>query len=127
MRVELEHVFQASFNIIHVYIVRYDLDLIVEPRVDSIAMKVTRVAVAERNYLRGVLRAFLLGKKNQKYVIGCFRNVPIRVFDAVAKELAEHSHMPRFRELYQIRKRLQNALESRESKTKWSPWVLSSY
>jgi len=98
-----------------------------EPRIDSIAMKVTRVAIAERNYLRGVLRAFLLGKKNRNYVIDCFRNVPIRVFDAVAKELADYAHMPRFRQLYQIRKNLETALESRESKTKWSRWVLSSY
>jgi hypothetical protein len=90
-------------------------------------MKITRVAVAERNYLSGVLRAFLLGKKNENYVLGCFRNVPIRVFDAVAKELSKYAHKPRFRELYRIRKRLQAALESGESKTKWSPWVISSY
>ncbi|MFW9921361.1 MAG: hypothetical protein ACFFED_17305 [Candidatus Thorarchaeota archaeon] len=90
-------------------------------------MKVTRVAVAERNYLRGILRAFLLGKKNQNYVIGCFKNVPIRVFDEVAKELADYAHVPRFQELYQIRMRLQVELESSTTRTKWSPWVISRY
>ncbi len=90
-------------------------------------MKVTRVAVAERNYLKGILRAFLLGKKNQNYVVGCFKNVPINVFDEVAKELSEFANLPRFGELYQIRKRLEGELSASTSKTKWSPWVLSKY
>ncbi|MDH4214144.1 MAG: hypothetical protein OEV85_09505 [Candidatus Thorarchaeota archaeon] len=90
-------------------------------------MKVTRVAVAERNYLRGILRTYLLGKKNQNYVIGCFRNVPIKVFDEVAKELVEYAQLPRFQELYTIRKLLEEALNKSESRTKWSPWVISQY
>ncbi|MFW9959336.1 MAG: hypothetical protein ACFFCT_14815 [Candidatus Odinarchaeota archaeon] len=90
-------------------------------------MKVTRVAVAERNYLRGILRAYLLGKKNQNYVIGCFRNVPIKVFDEAAKELVEYAQLPRFQELYAIRKLLEEALNKSESRTKWSPWVVSQY
>lgn len=93
----------------------------------SYAMTVTRVAVAERNYLRGILRAYLLGKKNQNYVIGCFRNVPIRVFDEVARELAEYAQLPRFQELYAIRKLLDEALNKSESRTKWSSWVVSQY
>jgi hypothetical protein len=91
------------------------------------AMKVTRVAIAERNYLRGVLRAFLLGKKNENYVIGCFKNVPIKLYDEVAAELSAYSNQPRFAELYQIRKRLQANLTTSETKTRWSPWVLSKY
>ncbi len=91
------------------------------------AMKVTRVATAERNYLRGVLRAYLLGKKNENYVIGCFKNVPIKLYDEVAAELSEYSNQPRFAELYQIRKRLQTNLTTSETKTRWSPWVLSKY
>ena len=90
-------------------------------------MKVTRVVVVERNYLRGILRAFLLCKKNQNYVIGCFRNVPIKVFDEVARELAEYAQLPRFQELYAIRKLLEEALNNSESMTRWSPWVVSQY
>lgn len=90
-------------------------------------MKVTRVAVAERNYLRGVLRAYLLGKKNENYVVGCFKNVPIKLYDEVAAELSAYSNQPRFAELYKIRKRLQANLNTSASKTRWSPWVLSKY
>ena len=108
--------------------VRYILLVLIrEIKNISNVMKVTRVSVAERNYLRGILRAFLLGKKNQNYVVGCFRNVPINVFDEVAKELAEYAHLPRFQELYTIRKLLETALINSESRTKWSPWVVSQY
>lgn len=92
-----------------------------------VEMKVTRVAVAERNYLRGILRAFLLGKKNQNYVVGCFRNIPIRIYDEVVEELAVYSNKPRFQELYKIRKQLKNALSTRKSRSRWSPWVINSY
>ncbi|MFW9850381.1 MAG: hypothetical protein ACFFF4_14710 [Candidatus Thorarchaeota archaeon] len=90
-------------------------------------MKVTPLAVAERNYLRGVLKAFLEGKKNQNYVLGCFRNVPIKVFDEIAKDLSSHSEQPRFKELYEIRKKLQDALSENPCKTRFSPWVISRY
>ena len=92
-----------------------------------VEMKVTRVAVAEQNYLRGILRAFLLGKKNQNYVVGCFRNVPIKIYDAVAGELAVYRNKPRFQELYQIRKQLKIALSNSKSRSRWSPWVISCY
>ncbi|MHA2425711.1 MAG: hypothetical protein ACXAEF_13050 [Candidatus Thorarchaeota archaeon] len=92
-----------------------------------VEMKTTPIAKAERNYLRGILRAFLRGKKNQNYVVGCFRNVPIKVYDEVAKQLHAYSNQPRFRELYQIRKRLQEALTTSTSRTRWSPWVISCY
>ncbi|MHA1936528.1 MAG: hypothetical protein ACW97A_14760 [Candidatus Thorarchaeota archaeon] len=90
-------------------------------------MKITPIAQAERNYLKGVLRAFLIGKKNQNYVIGCFKNVPIAIYDKVVSELAEYSEMPRFKELYQIRKKLEKALSECESKSRWSPWALGKY
>ena len=90
-------------------------------------MKFTPIAQAERNYLKGVLRAFLNGKKNQNYVVGCFRNVPIAIYDQVVSELAEFSEMPRFKELYRIRKRLEKALIESESRSRWSPWVLGKY
>ncbi len=90
-------------------------------------MKVTPIAQAERNYLKGVLRAFLDGKKNQNYVIGCFRNVPIAIYDQVVTELAEYVEKPRYKELYEIRKRLEKALSECESRTRWSPWVLGKY
>ncbi len=90
-------------------------------------MKVTPLATAERNYLRGILRAFLEGKKNQNYVIGCFKNVPIKVFDEIARDLREYANRPRFNELYQLRKKLQEALSTSESKTRWSAWVISCY
>ncbi|MHA2187701.1 MAG: hypothetical protein ACW99V_05625 [Candidatus Thorarchaeota archaeon] len=94
---------------------------------ESNKVTITPIALAERNYLKGVLRAFLNGKKNQNYVIGCFRNVPIAIYDMVASELAEYSEMPRFKELYQIRKKLEKALSECESRTRWSPWVLGKY
>jgi len=90
-------------------------------------MKFTPIAQAERNYLKGVLRAFLSGKKNENYVVGCFKNVPIAIYDQVVSELAEYSHMPRFRELYRIRKRLEKALGESESRSRWSPWALGKY
>ncbi len=90
-------------------------------------MAVTRIATAERNYLKGVLRAFLRGKKNKNYVIGCFRNVPIAIFDEIARELNDYSNQERFRELYEIRKRLLIQLERRTTRTQWSPWVLGKY
>ncbi len=90
-------------------------------------MKVTPIAQAERNYLKGVLRAFLDGKKNQNYVIGCFRNVPIAIYDQVVTELTEYAEKPRYKDLYEIRKRLEKALSECESRTRWSPWVLGKY
>ena len=85
------------------------------------------MVVAERNYLRGVLRAFLKGKKNRNYVIGCFRNVPISIFDEIAKSLSKYSDEPRFGDLYKIRKTLQQNLKESEEKTRWSPWAISKY
>jgi hypothetical protein len=90
-------------------------------------MKVTPIAQAERNYLKGVLRAFLDGKKNQNYVIGCFRNVPIAIYDQVVTELTEYAEKPRYKELYEIRKKLEEALHEGESRTRWSPWALGKY
>ncbi len=90
-------------------------------------MTVTPIAIAERNYLKGVLRAFLRGKKNQNYVVGCFQNVPLAIFDELARELNGYSDHERFRELYAIRKRLQVHLEKRGTRTQWSPWVLGKY
>ena len=90
-------------------------------------MNPVRMVVAERNYLRGVLRAFLEGKKNQNYVIGCFRNVPISIFDEIAQELSHYSSALRFSELYKIRKKLLYHLKNRQEKTRWSPWVISKY
>lgn len=85
------------------------------------------MVVAERNYLRGILRAFLEGKKNQNYVLGCFRNVPISIFDEIAQSLSDYSDTLRFRVLYKIRKRLLQNLEERDEKTRWSPWAISKY
>jgi hypothetical protein len=85
------------------------------------------MAIAERNYLRGVLRAFVTGKKNENYVLGCFRNVPIRIYDEICSELREYADRARFRELYEIRLRLEKQLEMNPSKTRWSPWVLGKY
>ncbi|NHJ12212.1 MAG: hypothetical protein EAX95_00975 [Candidatus Thorarchaeota archaeon] len=90
-------------------------------------MKVTPIAVAERNYLRGVLRAFLQGKKNDNYVIGCFKNVPIAIFDQVVCELNEFSESPQFKRLYNIRKTLEQHLKGTESKSRWSSWALGMY
>jgi hypothetical protein len=85
------------------------------------------MVIAEKNYLRGVLRAFLEGKKNQKYILGCFRNVPISIFDEIAQDLSNYSDTPRFSELYKIRKRLLEHLRERQEKTRWSPWAISKY
>jgi hypothetical protein len=85
------------------------------------------MVVAEKNYLRGVLRAFLEGKKTSNYVVGCFRNVPISIFDELAKDLCEYSQHLRFGELYKIRKRLIRNLQLRKEKSRWSPWVLGKY
>ena len=90
-------------------------------------MNPVRMVIAERNYLRGVLRAFLTGEKNQNYVIGCFRNVPISIFDELAKDLSQYSNTLRFGELYKIRKRLMHHLKNRPEKTRWSPWAISKY
>ena len=90
-------------------------------------MSPTRMVIAERNYLRGVLRAFLEGKKNQNYILGCFRNVPISIFDELARELRHYSHTLRFGELYKIRKKLMQNLEQSSEKTRWSPWAISKY
>ncbi|MFW9909307.1 MAG: hypothetical protein ACFFEF_12090 [Candidatus Thorarchaeota archaeon] len=90
-------------------------------------MKITRVAVAERNYLKGILKAFLLGKKNQNYVVGCFRNVPLKLYDEVVGELSEHANQPRYKELYEIRKQLEENLSKSASRTRWSPWVIGKY
>ncbi|MFX1560640.1 MAG: hypothetical protein ACFFBL_08620 [Promethearchaeota archaeon] len=90
-------------------------------------MNPVRMVIAERNYLRGVLRAFLEGKKNKKYVIGCFRNVPISIFDEIAKDLSNYANTLRFGELYKIRKKLLHQLRTRKEKTRWSPWAISKY
>ena len=90
-------------------------------------MNPVRLVVAERNYLRGVLRAFLEGKKNQNYVIGCFRNVPISIFDEIAADLSDYSHALRFGELYKIRTKLLHQLQNSDEKTRWSPWAISKY
>lgn len=90
-------------------------------------MSPTRMVIAEQNYLRGVLKAFLEGKKNSNYVVGCFRNVPIMIFDEIAKDLSEYSHLLRFGELYKIRKKLLRNLQKRQEKTRWSPWAISKY
>ena len=90
-------------------------------------MSPTRIVVAERNYLRGVLKAFLQGKKTSNYVVGCFRNVPISIFDEIAAELSDYSEHLRFGELYKIRKKLLHNLENRDEKTRWSPWVIGKY
>lgn len=94
---------------------------------DKSSMSPTRIAIAERNYLRGVLRAFLKGKKNSNYVVGCFRNVPISIFDEIAKELSDYVQALRFGELYKIRKMLIHNLRERHEKTSWSPWVIGKY
>jgi hypothetical protein len=85
------------------------------------------MVVAERNYLRGVLRAFLEGKKNQNYVLGCFRNVPITIFDEIAQELSHYSEVLRFSELYKIRTKLLEQLKTSDEKSRWSPWAISKY
>jgi hypothetical protein len=85
------------------------------------------MVVAERNYLKGVLRAFLEGKKNQNYVIGCFRNVPISIFDEIAQDLSHYSHTIRFGDLYTLRKKLLENLRKRQEKTRWSPWAIAKY
>ncbi len=90
-------------------------------------MSPTRMAIAEQNYLRGVLKAFLEGKKNSNYVVGCFRNVPIMIFDEIAKDLADYSHLLRFGELYKIRKKLLLNLKESHEKTRWSPWAIGKY
>ena len=83
--------------------------------------------IAEKNYLRGILRSFLEGKKNGNYVVGCFRNVPVIIFDEIANELSDYSQFLRFGELNKIRKRLTNGLSQRLEKTLWSPWVVGKY
>lgn len=90
-------------------------------------MNPTRMVVAEKNYLRGVLKAFLEGKKNQNYVLGCFRNVPISIFDEIAQELSHYSQEQRFSELYELRKKLLDQLKISDEKTRWSPWAISKY
>jgi len=90
-------------------------------------MTVTPIATAERNYLKGVLRAFLSGKKNQNYVIGCYQNVPIPIFDEMVRELNAFSNSERFRELSEIRRKLLSELENRTTRTHWSPWALGKY
>ena len=69
-------------------------------------MNPVRMVVAERNYLRGVLRAFLEGKKNQNYVLGCFRNVPISIFDEIAKDLSKYAEVRSISENEKIQKML---------------------
>ncbi|MHA2233820.1 MAG: hypothetical protein ACXABH_00615 [Candidatus Thorarchaeota archaeon] len=90
-------------------------------------MTLTRMVVAEKNYLRGILRAFLAGKKTINYVIGCFRNVPILIFDEIVGELSDFAHHLRFGELDKIRKKLIQNLQKRREKTNWSPWVIGKY
>ncbi|MFX1481815.1 MAG: hypothetical protein ACFFCP_01350 [Promethearchaeota archaeon] len=90
-------------------------------------MSPTRIVTAERNYLRGVLKAFLEGKKNVNYVVGCYRNVPISIFDELASELSDYSESLRFGELYKIRQQLIQNLKQRSDKTRWSPWVIGKY
>jgi len=88
----------------------------------------TRLNVAERNYLTGVLRAFLERKAkriNQNYVIGCFRNVPLGIFDDIAKELADIGDSDRRAELIAIRAKLAEYLSSRMDRTQWSPWAIA--
>lgn len=85
------------------------------------------IVIAERNYLRGVLKSFLEGKKNGNYVVGCYRNVPVTIYDEIAKELSDYSQFLRFGELYKIRKRLTNGLSQRREKTRWSPWAVGKY
>ena len=94
---------------------------------DKSSMSPTRMVIAEKNYLKGVLRAFLEGKKNSNYVVGCFRNVPISIFDEIARELSDYVQTLRFGELYKIRKKLINNLRQRHEKTRWSPWVIGKY
>jgi hypothetical protein len=88
----------------------------------------TRLNVAEKNYLTGVLKAFLERKAkriNQNYVVGCFRNVPLAIFDDIAKELAGVGDSERQAELVTIRSRLAEHLSSRVDRTQWSPWAIA--
>lgn len=88
----------------------------------------TRLNVAERNYLTGVLRAFLERKAkriNQNYVVGCFRNVPLTIFDEIAKELEGVGDSERRAELVTVRTRLAEYLSSRVDRTQWSPWAIA--
>lgn len=88
----------------------------------------TRLNVAERNYLSGVLRAFLERKAkriNQNYVVGCFRNVPLAIYDEIAKELTGVGDSERRAELTTIRTRLAEYLASRADRTQWSPWAIA--
>ena len=88
----------------------------------------TRLNVAERNYLTGVMKAFLERKAkriNQNYVVGCFRNVPLAIFDDIAKELAGVGDSERHAELATVRERLAQYLSTRVDRTQWSAWAIA--
>jgi hypothetical protein len=88
----------------------------------------TRLNVAERNYLSGILKAFLERKAkriNQNYVVGCFRNVPLAIFDDIVKELSEVGDGERRAELTTIRARLAEYLATRVDRTQWSSWAVA--
>jgi hypothetical protein len=88
----------------------------------------TRLNVAERNYLSGILKAFLERKAkriNQNYVVGCFRNVPLAIFDDIVRELSEVGDSERRAELTTIRVRLAEYLATRVDRTQWSPWAVA--
>ena len=88
----------------------------------------TRLNVAERNYLTGIMKAFLERKAkriNQNYVVGCFRNVPLAIFDDIAKELAGVGDSERRAELVTVRERLAEYLSTRVDRTQLSAWAIA--
>ena len=90
-------------------------------------MKFTRLSVAERNYLKGVMKAFLERKKraSKSYVLGCFRNVPLNIFDEIVKELTPAEGNSRQSELDEIRREISEYLDTRTDRTQWSPWAVA--
>ncbi|MFW9890040.1 MAG: hypothetical protein ACFFER_17795 [Candidatus Thorarchaeota archaeon] len=71
-------------------------------------VKVKPLAVAQRRYHENVLRAYLEGKQNQNWVVGCLRGIKLETYDEIARELPFHMRFPRYQEIPDIRSRLVN-------------------
>jgi len=69
-------------------------------------IKVKPVDVVQRRYNKGVLKAYLKGRKTMNWVVGCFRNILMQEFDSIVLELSGYRNSPRYADISEIRRKL---------------------
>ena len=71
-------------------------------------VRVKPIHVWKRNSVFGILRAFLEGKKNIKWVVGSIKSYAISIgeFDSIVAQLSGYQRFPLYPELSMIRSKV---------------------